>query len=560
MFKKPETFEGLDLDALRALSAEAMDEARALLAADDADLTDEQIAQAESLMAASAEIDAEVATRETADAERAAKIAELRGKTAEPEEEPEAEEPEEDPEEDPENAEEPEGAEAETPKEVVVASTPAPKRTVAIAQKRAPEPPAPEAQKATALVAAGKSLATMSVNEEFPDLTAVALEFASTAKRGPAGDMTKFKVPQGSQWGLSSNHTRNTFAKFQRADRVHQIGQRMSADEQLRVINDAGKFAGDTTALVAAGGWCAPSETMYDFCSYETVSGILDIPTISVTRGGINFSKGPDYSTIAAAAASGFQQTEAQAEAGTAKVCLAVDCPPFEEIRLDAIGFCLTNGILTDTAYPELTRRYLEILAVAHAHAVNKYVIDAIIAEVGPAVEFGGTGASTADLLEAITFNAWKVRSMYAMGPNATIEGFLPTWAKPIIQADLSRRTGVDMLAIGDAQINSFLAARNVRIQFVEDYQAFDPDSTAWPTTIEGVLYPAGAFVKGTTDVIDLDTIYDSVGLSTNTYTAAFMEEGILVANRCGSGVAFAVDVCVSGQTGAADITCVVTP
>lgn len=559
MFEKPETFDGLDLDALRALSAEAIADAQAIMAADDADLTDEQIAKAEELMAASAEIDGIVVERETAEAARAEKIAELRAKAvpadSTPADDPEeGDEGDEDPEED---AEESDDAEAKTEKEVVVASTPAPRRTVATAQKNAPDVVVLAEKPMTVLVAAGKSMATKAVNEEFADLTELALEFASTAKRGPSGNMSKFKVPDGQAWGLSANHTRSTFAKFQREDRTHVIQDRMGADEQMRVIQDAGRFAGDTFALVAAGGWCAPSETVYDFCSYETVSGILDLPSITVRRGGINFTKGPDYSTIAALAASGFIQTEAQAEAGTVKVCLAVDCPPFEDHRMDVVGFCLTNGILTDTAYPELTRRYLEILAVAHAHRVNKYVIDNILADVGAAVDFAGAqGASTADFLEGISFYAWKLRTQYAMGANATIEGFAPTWAKPVIQADLSRRTGVDMLAVTDADINRYLAARNIRLQFVEDYVPLAANATDWPAEVPVVLYPSGAFVKATTDVIDLDTIYDSVGLSTNTYTAAFMEEGILVANRCAGGLQVTVPTCTSGQTGAADITC----
>jgi hypothetical protein len=228
---------------------------------------------------------------------------------------------------------------------------------------------------------------------------------------------------------------------------------------------------------------------------------------------------------------------------------------------MDVVGFCLTNGILTDTAYPELTRRYLEILAVAHAHRVNKYAIDKILASVGAAVPFAGaSGATTADYLEGLSFQAWKLRTKYAMGASATIEGFAPTWAKPVIQADLSRRNGVDMLAITDADINRFLAARNIRLQFVEDYAPLAANATDWPATVPTVLYPSGAFVKATTDVIDLDTIYDSVGLSTNTYTAAFFEEGILVVNRCAGGVQVSVPTCTSGQVGAADITCTVTP
>jgi hypothetical protein len=256
--------------------------------------------------------------------------------------------------------------------------------------------------------------------------------------------------------------------------------------------------------VLAAGGWCAPSETVYDFCSFETVSGLIDIPTVNIRRGGLRFTKGPDYASIAADPEIGFHQTEAQAIAGTPKVCYAVECPPFEDIRLDVVGFCITAGILTNVGYPELIRRVLEIGAVAHAHKVNKYVIDAI-------------------------------------------------------QADLSYRTGVDLINVSDAQINAYFSARGLRVQFVEDFQTLTSGTTGtwteWPASVTALLYPAGSFIKGTTDVIDLDTIYDSVNISTNTYTAAFFEEGILVANRCAGAVAVTIDLTHLGRTGAADIT-----
>lgn len=137
----------------------------------------------------------------------------------------------------------------------------------------------------------------------------------------------------------------------------------------------------------------------------------------------------------------------------------------------------------------------------------------------------------------------------------------VPVWAKEIFRSDLSRRTGVDLLAVSDAQINSYFAVRNLAVQFVYDYQPLSTTNTgtwtSWPDTLEIMIYPAGAFVKGTSPVINLDTIYDSVGLSTNTYTAAFFEEGLLVANMCGTGVKVSIDTaCLAGVTGAAELTC----
>jgi hypothetical protein len=277
-------------------------------------------------------------------------------------------------------------------------------------------------------------------------------------------------------------------------------------------------------------------------------------------RGGINYSKGPDYATLAADW--GFLQTEAQAEAGTEKECYAVECPPFLETRLDAIGFCVTAGVLTNAAFPELINRVLEIGAVAHAHKVNAYVINKISAAIGAPITALNLGSASVDILDALDLQGMRIRYSLAMDENATLEAVFPIWAKGIFRADIARRTGVVELAVSDAQINSYLAARNFRVQWVYDYQPLATGNTGtWthlPTTLEFMVYPAGAFVKGELSVIDLDTIYDSVGLSTNTYTAAFFEEGVQVFNRCGFGVKVSLDVsCLSGVTGAAELSCV---
>jgi hypothetical protein len=46
------------------------------------------------------------------------------------------------------------------------------------------------------------------------------------------------------------------------------------------------------------------------------------------------------------------------------------------------------------------------------------------------------------------------------------------------------------------------------------------------------LLYPAGTFVAGVSDVVRLDTVYDSTNLALNQYVQLFTEEGILVAKR----------------------------
>jgi hypothetical protein len=82
------------------------------------------------------------------------------------------------------------------------------------------------------------------------------------------------------------------------------------------------------------------------------MDGILSLPEVNVTRGGIKFTKGPQWADIYGNI--GFTQTEAQAIAGTTKPCYEVTCPTFTDVRLDAVGLCIKAPILTNAAYPEV--------------------------------------------------------------------------------------------------------------------------------------------------------------------------------------------------------------
>ncbi|HEY5421317.1 MAG TPA: major capsid protein, partial [Marmoricola sp.] len=82
------------------------------------------------------------------------------------------------------------------------------------------------------------------------------------------------------------------------------------------------------------------------------------------------------------------------------------------------------------------------------------------------------------------------------------------------------------------------------------------PPAVAYPTTYSALIYPAGTFIKGTSDVISLNAVYDSASLATNVYTALFFEEGVLVAKMCNEAALVTLPICNAGRTGAANFTC----
>jgi hypothetical protein len=554
MFTLPDDRAALTIEDLKALLTEATNEQIRLAKIDDAEITDAEIDELEAVSTAADTLNGEIAAAEAAVQARADRLAAAKAKVPNPEAEKEGDEPADATEEEAEEIEivvPDDASELIESEEIVTAAGKAVSRVarkapaVIIVDEPEVEPTAPYT-----LVAAA-NVPGYTTGQDLVDYDEVAKAFVARSRgfgqrSSNAGEFVGRRT-------MASGANRYGVARIQKAENEFSVNASMTLDQQMAVIDEAAKEARlPGGSLVAAGGWCAPSETMYDFCSFETVSGLVSIPEINVSRGGINFSKGPDYATLAAAI--GFQQTETEAEAGTEKDCYAVACPPFSEIRLDAIGFCITAGILTEVAYPELVRRVLEIAAVAHAHKVNKYVIDKMVAVAGAAINYAEIGASTSDLLDAIAIQATWFRYAYSLAPEATLEVVLPVWAKEVVRADLSRRTGVDMLAVSDSQIQSYFGVRNVAVQWVYDWQPFDNTATTsgtkFPTSVEALIYPAGTFVKGGTPVIDLDTVYDTAGLTTNTYTAAFFEEGILVANRCATARRVAIALDVKGGSG----------
>ncbi len=307
--------------------------------------------------------------------------------------------------------------------------------------------------------------------------------------------------------------------------------------------------------LIAAGGWCAPSETLYDLCEGETTDGLLDLPEINVKRGGIRTTTGPDFSTIYAA---GFTQTEAQAIAGTVKTCYTVPCPTFTDTRLDAMGICIKSPILQNVGYPELLRRVVSGGLIAHQHRVSAGLIQKMVTAAGTAVLAGNVQSTTSNLGNSLAIIAEGIRESYRLGVNETLEVVLPIWVKEAIRADLAQRNGVDLKAVTDAEIMTIFTVRKVRPQFVYNWQmlvepATTPPGTyriGFPTTVQMLVYPAGTFVRGGTDVINLDAVYDAASLSTNDYTALFFEEGVLLAQRCYKARLITANIVSGGFTG----------
>lgn len=385
-------------------------------------------------------------------------------------------------------------------------------------------------------VAAGAEFATV-------DDIAVALE-ASFANYGNAGEGVYLKSP---------------VVQFRREYpaelRITPGDDPYKAMAKIDAAATQGNLPGGS--LVAAAGWCAPSEILYDLFELENgTAGILDLPEVQISRGGIQFSPGPDFSAIWGGTGY-FHQTEAQVIAATVKPCMVVPCPTFSEKRLEVEGVCITGAFLQDRGYPEMVARFTRGVMIAHRRKMNAFKIAQVVAGstlvnydaaalVALSVETDDHSLASR-LLWITEIQITDYRYKHRMADDAMLEVLLPSWLRLVIRADVQRRTGTsaeEAFDITNQMIDGWMRMRGARVQWLYDWQDVYSGGSATlsfggstltrtpPRTVDMVIYAAGTFVAGVADVIRLDTVYDSTNLALNQYTQLFTEEGILVAKR----------------------------
>ena len=585
----PENLSDLSAADLGDLRAKAVDAFQTLYAGGE--FTDEDLATLGTLTDGIEVLSAEISAREQAAAERAAKAAEMAAKVGADKPAPApAEDEDEDEDEDDTPAEEKadaeadiaeDEAEAEAQKKAKAAAADvepeaqvdaAPEAVTAAAPRgpiklsgirRHVHTPAPAITEETSVEDTAKARLTVAdvpgfaadSDASFEDL-AVALDrrlqgfnsgaYAAAARAGRA---------------MSERHSLAVVRKH--FDERATVSSPESADAAMAFAVNEKNLPGGS--LVAAGGWCAPSETVYDLIEDESRDGLISLPEINVTRGGIKFTKGPKFADLYAAPS--FNFTEEEAKAGKylptsatdptnkvgAKPVYNVPCTEFEDVRLSAAGLHIQANLLQQRGYPELVARTLRGALVAHEHKMSERIIDSMEKQsTAVSMDSGQIGAA-APILTAIELQVEHYRYAQRLSRSTTLEAVFPYWVHGAIRTDLSRRQGVDLTDVNDARIDAWFKARGVNPQFVYDWQALTGlagDFKVWGASLKFLLYSAGTFVKGGQDVITLDTVYDSTLLGQNDYTALFTEEGYLVAKRGHDARVVTVPINPNGGTG----------
>nr|DAE92354.1 MAG TPA: major capsid protein [Siphoviridae sp. ctZF426] len=569
----PEDLTALDDAALTGLHARAVEAFRAVYG-DGADVTDEALATLSDLADGIEALNAETASRQAAAAERAEKASALAAKVDS--EFATAIVTDADPDEDiaigdtvtistePTGArEEPEVEEEEAPAaDVEPAPAPAPRqaagrRTVHLSGIRRRRPnPAPGGGVKRVMFVADVPGFTPGAGADFIDLA------RAVERRLQGFNAGAYEAAARGGRNLREQHGLAVIRRSFASDVTVSTADPEATDAAIRRAIDESRLPGGS--LVASGGWGAPSETVYDVLEMESTDGLVSLPEVNVTRGGIQFTKGPKFSDLYAKV--GFSYTEQNDKDG--KYAAKSDSDPtlvegskpvykvpnqgFEDVRLNAAGVIVQAGLLQQRGFPELVARTIRGALNVHAHKMSERVIGAMAASSTAVSLPSGQVGAVAPVLTAVDLQAEHYRYVGRLGRGVTLELVVPYWVRGLMRSDLARRLGVDMLDVSDARVDGWFRDRGINVQYVYDWQALSGDGSgfkSWGGEVKFLLYAAGTFVKGTSDILTLDTVYDSSLLGKNDYTALFTEEGWLVAKMGHDSRVVTVPVDPSGHT-----------
>lgn len=354
---------------------------------------------------------------------------------------------------------------------------------------------------------------------------------------------------------ISGGHQRHNVARIARDDR----GQFGTDPEQNREIAlaasgdwvrqlRAGRMAatGGTARDTLIASWCGAAEAWDDLCEQFSLDGRVPLPTRTVPRGRVQFAEGYDFATVYDAVGDN-TATPDELDEGVTKTCVEVPCLETPITGLNADWLCVTASLLQRRSWPESIESFLSAALAVKAHKTNSRIIAAMVdgSDDGGVITGSGDDDAFASFLSAVQVAITDMGYRAYMSMSGEWEVVAPAWVLPQLRHAVMRRRAIEDPVKADSWMQAQLAKINVTVHFVYGYQdahvttpstglpGGDEPITALPTEAEFIVYPAGTWVLGVNPVIELDTIYDSAGLETNSYTAIFVEDGWAALKVC---------------------------
>lgn len=249
-------------------------------------------------------------------------------------------------------------------------------------------------------------------------------------------------------------------------------------ERKLREKDWVGNFtkienAAGEQALTAAGGLCAPAQTLYDVQVLGSVARpIRDaLVRFQVDRGAIQFRPNSSAATaLTTGTGTGVgtwttSQDANQSTSGDLKGCYIVDCPPITTAEIQAIYLCLEFSNITARFDPETTAANVRQGMIAHARMAENELLRKM-QSTSKVLSFARVVGASRDILVALDRAVAYYRNRHRLDTALSLDYLMPAWVLYEMRSDLARQMAagdwMSALALSDQMIMTWFAERGV--------------------------------------------------------------------------------------------------
>jgi hypothetical protein len=344
-----------------------------------------------------------------------------------------------------------------------------------------------------------------------------------------------------------------------------------STEDKIEAVVAAGQDPSSwTDAVVASGGWCAPTEVDYGLIQISEASRPVrdSLPSFQATRGGIRVATSPTLGAIDVsydasdedAAISIWDNDTDEDPDGATKGIQTIDCPEFTEYLTQAVVKRLRFGNFGARAFPENVAQFNELALVAHSRVGETVLLDGIKAA-STAVTVAQSFGAARDIAEAIKRAAAAYRSRHR-APGVVLRALVPRWVTTLGDVDLMRGLQSDAAFVRDGEsiFRAMISGAGVNVTFYDDTpttgdsQIFGAQAAGalnpFPGTVQWGLYDEGHHLFLDGGALDLGIVRDAALNATNDYET-FVETFEGLAHRGVESLWITSTVCPDGTSSA---------
>lgn len=276
-------------------------------------------------------------------------------------------------------------------------------------------------------------------------------------------------------------------------------------------------------ALVASGGHSAPFEVKYDIFGLGTTARPLRdaLPKFQADRGGIRFVTPPVLSSYANAVGIWTAANDsAETPDPATKLSLTVTAAGENTVATDAVTLQLQFGNLMTRAYPELIARHNELGLIQHAREAEGQILTRLTA-LSTAVTSTSLIGVARDFLVQLGRAAANYRGRHRLEADAPLRVIAPAWIKDAMVADLAIAAPGDNTLNASAEIDGYIASRNINITYhIDDFTTAQGAAAMneFADTFVWYMFAEGTFLFLDGGTLDLGVIRDSTLVGTNDY------------------------------------------